>query len=239
MMLNKSLIPLLSLALLFSVRASAQSNMEDVIYMKDGGILRGEIIECTNGASLKIKTAGRNVFVIAMDEVKEIRKEKIPVPRYFKERGYVNHTGIDVLPGRSKATIRFRMENGYQFNSRLSAGLGIGFVLYNDPLNLIPLYLNVKYKLMKANTTPFVFVKGGRSFSILSEADSPIDEHSGGFMLNTGFGLQIDTKNGYGWYINAGYNLDHSNSKQQIFDSRTIVDEISYKRLMFGLGLTF
>ncbi len=217
----------------------AQSGEEDVIYFKNGGILRGEIIEYTGEESLKIKTAGRNVVVVMLGEVQEIRKERVPRRRYFKESGYVNHTGMAFLPGPDATSIRFQMVNGYQFTPKLSAGLGFGLVTYNDPLNLAPLFLDVKYKFLEANTTPFAYFRSGYSFSIMTDDELQVEEHKGGHMLNMGFGLQFDTARGFGWYFTAGYNKDHSGFDQERWDGRIVENDISYRRIQFGFGLSF
>lgn len=224
---------------LFPLFAAAQTGMEDVIYFKNGGILRGEIIEHNGNKSLKIKTVGRNIVVVMLEDVKEIKREKIPVPRYYKESGYVNYTGLDILPGQNTTSVRFRMVNGYQFNPRLSVGVGIGYTSYNDPLNLIPLFLDIKYKFLKANATPFVSFKSGYSFSTWSNEDTQVDAHRGGFMINPGIGLQFETNKGFGWYFTAGYNTDHSYFEQERRNGRIIENDISYRRLLLGFGLSF
>lgn len=218
--------------------ALAQPNEEDVIYFKNGAILRGEIIEHTGEESLKIKTAGRNVVVVMLEEVQEIKKERVPAQQYFKESGYVNYTGMAVLPGLDATSVRFQMVNGYQFSPKFSAGLGFGFTTYSDPLSLAPFFLDVKYKFLKANTTPFVFLKSGYSFSILAD-DIEVEEHRGGYMLNAGFGLQFDTGKGFGWYFTAGYNREHSSFEQERWDGRIVENEITYRRMQFGFGLSF
>ena len=46
----------------------AQSTIETV-YLKNGGLVKGEIIEQVPGQSLKVKTKDGNIFVYQMDEV--------------------------------------------------------------------------------------------------------------------------------------------------------------------------
>jgi len=50
--------------------------MEDVIYLKNGSIIRGSIIELIPKESVKIQTAGGSIFVYGLDEVRKITKEK-------------------------------------------------------------------------------------------------------------------------------------------------------------------
>ncbi|MEX0719865.1 MAG: hypothetical protein WD059_04295 [Balneolaceae bacterium] len=229
--------------LLFPFCLFAQADMEDVIYLKNGGILRGEIIEMKTNNLLKIKTTGRNVIVVLMEDVEEIQKEEIPQPEYFKKTGYVNYTGLDILPGDvNSTTLRYQMVNGYQFSPVFSAGIGIGFTAYNDPLNAIPLFIDLRLKFLKANTSPFVFLKTGYNFSLspdMEETQFPIEDHSGGFLINPGLGIQFDNREGVGWYFNAGFNNDTFTYEQQEWNGRILETELSYKRIHFGFGLVF
>ena len=56
-------------------QASAQQAMEDVIYLKDGSILRGIIIEQIPGKSLKIQMRDGNIFVYDIDKVERMTRE--------------------------------------------------------------------------------------------------------------------------------------------------------------------
>lgn len=239
-MAHKILLPAILLLMAVSSPAEAQSGEEDVIYFKDGGILRGQILERDEqGQSLMIETAGRNIFIVRLEEVQSIGREDVPKPQYFKKSGYMNQTGIDILHGRGRTSVRFQMVNGYQFTPRVSAGFGISLVPYSDPLNLVPFYLDFKVKFLEANTTPFVFLKSGYSISLLSETDIPVESHSGGLMLNPGIGIQFDTGSGFGWYFNAGYNMDHATFDEELWDGRTLENDITYRRVLFGMGVTF
>src|SRR6266536_3025686 len=59
-------------------RPAATQQMEDVGYLKDGGIVRGTIIEQRPGESLRIQASDGNVFRYAMDQIERIAKEPIP-----------------------------------------------------------------------------------------------------------------------------------------------------------------
>ena len=51
--------------------------MEDVVHLKNGGLVRGTIIEQIPGESLKIQTREGNVFVYTMDEIAKMSKEPV------------------------------------------------------------------------------------------------------------------------------------------------------------------
>lgn len=227
--------------LLIPLLTTAQTKSEDVIYLKNGSILRGEILERTDSQTIKIETVGRNVIVVMRQNVQRIGREEIPDPdpQYYKETGYVNNTGIDILTGGGATSVGFRMVNGYRFNPQLSAGLGIGFVLYDDPQNLVPIYLDLKYKLKRANSTPFVFFKTGFSFSVMSDDDLEVVDHDGGFMFSSGVGIQFETSENFGLYFTAGYNLDNSKYELEQWNDDIIETEINYRRLVLGFGFSF
>ncbi len=238
---KKVVVGLFCIIFLFPLWGTAQSNVENVVYLKNGGILRGDIIERIEGEALKIKTAGRNVFVVNLDEIEKIREQKVPAKTYFKKSGYINNTGINLLAGSKTPIVSVRMVNGYQFTPQFSAGLGAGFVLYDDPLNLIPLFVDLKYKFLEANTTPFVSLKGGYSFSVLSDDNegAEIESHSGGLMINPVVGIQFELNSNLGLYLTSGYNIEHASFEQPGWNGRTIKTDIIYRRVQFGVGLTF
>ncbi|MBP7388906.1 MAG: hypothetical protein KA841_00800, partial [Chitinophagales bacterium] len=55
----------------------AQSNFEDVVYLKNGSIIHGMIIEQVTNVSIKIRTGDRNIFVFKIDEIEKITKEEL------------------------------------------------------------------------------------------------------------------------------------------------------------------
>ena len=62
---------------LITTIAFAQSNYQDVVYLKNGSVIRGVIIEQVPNESLKITTTDGNLFVYKIGEVEKIAKEQI------------------------------------------------------------------------------------------------------------------------------------------------------------------
>jgi len=83
-MLHKCLIMLLFLSVFICTDLVAQQNYQDVVYLRNGSIIRGIIIEQIIGKSLKIQTAENNVFVYSLDEVEKITKEQISEKDNYK-----------------------------------------------------------------------------------------------------------------------------------------------------------
>ena len=60
--------------------AFAQGNMQDVVYLKNGSIIRGDIIEMVPSETVKIMTADGCVFIYDFADVEKFTKEK---PMYY------------------------------------------------------------------------------------------------------------------------------------------------------------
>lgn len=217
--------------------AQPESGQGDVVYLKDGSILRGQIVE-NSGDEIKLEMVGRNVLVIKMEEVERLSRDDISSAEHYKSSGYFNHTGMTVLPGTESTTVRFQMVNGYQISPRFSLGLGIGFVPYNDPLGLIPLFMEGRYKFKKANTTPFLFLRTGYNFTILADENRELESHTGGLNLNPGIGLEFHNAS-FGWYLTAGLNVDKASFEEPLWNNRTVVTDLGFRRLQVGIGLMF
>jgi len=61
----------LVLLVFISVIAFGQSNYQDVVYLKNGSIIRGIVIEQIPNKSIKIETSDKSVFVYQMDEIEK------------------------------------------------------------------------------------------------------------------------------------------------------------------------
>lgn len=69
----KNLLTIFFLCFIFN--SNAQSNYDEVLYLKNGSIIRGIIIEQIPNKTIKIQTHDRNVFVYPFEEVEKITKE--------------------------------------------------------------------------------------------------------------------------------------------------------------------
>lgn len=156
-----------------------------------------------------------------------------------RKGGYVLATGLDLLPAQNSSSFRFWIVNGYQLNRKFSAGLGVGFTYYNDPLSMLPLFIDFKYIFPDNNLSPFLFLKSGYNISVLTDTDVNVNSHSGGLMLNPGLGLQFETAGNLAWHINAGFNLDRATYFQPGETFSSIENELNYERLSLGIGLSF
>lgn len=163
--LRHSLFLLLTLAFIFNIRVTAQNKTEDVVYLKNGSIIHGTVLEIIPNQSIKIQTADNNLFIFKMEEVDKITKSSKeyyrennstpPVYKHQKGSGYVNIPEVGYYFGFGDATlsaygqnvgahkndyhaISIRDVNGYRVNSNCIIGLGVGFESYSGDTNYLP-----------------------------------------------------------------------------------------------------
>lgn len=77
------------LGLLVTLCALAQ-DYEEVVYLKNGSIVRGTVIEQVPGESLKIQTSDGSIFVYNMSEVERITKEQKKARQSFSQQAFGN-----------------------------------------------------------------------------------------------------------------------------------------------------
>jgi len=215
---------------LVSTGAIAQTTYEDVLYLKNGSILRGIIIEQVPNESLKIQTKDRNVFVYKMDEVLKIAKEEVPVIKKgrepltkdnIKNHGYINITeivfarnilnndGSEAVTGNSTddlvPSIGVQTVNGYLFNPWFSAGLGIGLHQYSD-LIFVPIFADVRLNFINGPTSPFFSFGVGYSFTAKEIYGYNTNrDYFGGTYFNPAFGIKFNMRKTKGMAFSIGY----------------------------------
>lgn len=192
-----------------------QNNYQDVVYLKNGSVIRGVIIEQVPNKSIKIETAERNVFVFQMDEIERITKEQVSNNQTRKEEqennsglssGYKGMVEFGYQLGYSQQfgmdRISLNIINGCQINPYLSLSLGKGVRYYFDlEAILIPVFGDVRIYFLDNNVSPYVSFGGGYSF------DATKNFRSAGFLLNPNLGISLFVSNRSSINLSVGYEL--------------------------------
>ena len=135
---------LLSLVLvLSSVVMFAQSNMREVVYLKNGSVIKGVILEQVPNESIKVQTADGSVFVYPMADVERITKETVETQvqtqveqnSSFSVNGLMERDGCDlVIRGRELSDEELKAllsEDCYEtyLSARKQFNTGNGFLI--------------------------------------------------------------------------------------------------------------
>jgi len=155
------------------------------------------------------------------------------------QTGYFLQSGIDILPSAgpgSSTTPRVLIVNGHRFTPQTSVGVGIGFTPYNTPLSLIPFFFDFNYRLIKQGISPILFIRAGYNFTVKGDDSFLMDSHTGGLLLHPGIGLEIPIAEQFGLYVSAGYNIDNSSYVFETWGNRTVINDLSYRRVALSIG---
>jgi hypothetical protein len=228
--------------LLFSLEVIAQNNStDDVLYLKNGSIYRGKIVE-KNEKIVKLETYEKNIFAVQLSDIQEIKQEtslKKPAIQY-KEKGFVHYTELGPLAMSNRASngvttsaFSFQTTNGYKFNQYLFTGLGVGADLYAIQ-TFVPIVLSVRGDFTNRGTKiPFYFVEGGYSINATSN-DVAGTTYKGGNTFAVGLGLKILFQENTGFVIGAGYRFQRS---ELVEKTKTTIED--FDRLTLRIGFSF
>ena len=171
----KRIILILAIIIASVSIASAQQYGE-VIYLKNGSIIKGTIVEQTPNESYKIKTADGSLFVYKWSEVSKITKEVIKPTttnstRYQGEIQVGFGAGVGAFPA---DRVYLQTIQGVRVGDHFSVGLGIGLNIivpytftYDLPELYMPIFVNVKgYLPINEQTSLFGSFDIGGSFGL-------------------------------------------------------------------------
>lgn len=247
-------ISLLSLLVFISIFVFSQNNFQDVVFLKNGGIIRGLIIEQTPNVSLKIETSGKNVFVYSIDEIEKITKE-IVENKNAKNGLLKGYKGIAEIAyqmgvGDIKAdNFKFNFINGYQFNPYFSLGLGVGLRIYDNqnfgnrnninPIIAFPIFADFKINFIDNKISPYISVSPGYSHALTHKGD--FDKI--GFLFGVHVGISMKTN--YKSAFNIGFGFERQRATifyYEIYDryNRVPTTSLNYlSTLHINFGFSF
>ena len=164
------------LLFIISVFALSAQNYQEVVYLKNGSVIRGTVIEQQPNVLLKVKTADGSIFVYPMNEVEKITKEEAINRESEKSnrirtdvKGYRGSVEVGTIvnfkaSGISidKGAFSITTSHGYQFNLHLFLGAVIGLDYHAAGGRLfMPLFADVRANFLNRDITPFWGVKIG------------------------------------------------------------------------------
>ncbi len=154
--------------------------MEDVVHLKNGGLVRGIIIEQTPGESLKIQTRDGNVLVYTMDEIAKMSKEPVmEMGRHIgaKKKNPWIAGGLSLLiPGVGQA-YNDQVKKGLTYFGVVIIGIGFMYAANEDD------YRNFRGHTVDPDDDNFIGVAGSICFS-LSYVGSVGDAYSSAKKIN-------------------------------------------------------
>ena len=215
----------------------------DVVYLKNGSIYKGEIIEnSTDG--LKIKTFSQNTIAIKSENIIKQETETYSDNRTIKTRGYFGFISGGILVGSTQNELRTPFstlfENNYRINKYSAIGFATGLEMLNEAT--VPLAINLKgmYPLV-GGTTLFVGGSLGHSYSVEDAKDEvfEITDSRGGFLANAEVGLLFPSYGHLSFFIAAGYRYNELSYTREDWWLTEVDRTIYFNRISLRVGVCF
>lgn len=239
-------------SILFCAQLFSQTlaDFEEVVYLKNGSVIRGIIVEEFPGKSVKIQTREKNLFVYQLDEVEKITRElysgsgATASSSTRKNKGFNAYIdqGLNIWFSGDPYPMNYTsIALGYKVNRVLFIGGGTG-LLARKGFVAVPVFIDTRLTLTKTKVAPLLnFQAGYISPNILDGSRDTyyVNEDSyGGFYFAARPGIGFNLKKDLDLNIYTGYVLG-----SQIVNTSSYYDSDISLGLMhnfnFTVGLKF
>ncbi len=239
----------------------AQRGKKDVVYLKNGSVVRGTIVLQDPGKFIKLKTADNSLWVFKIAEIDSITRLEPVKVKISPKTGYFNLTEIGILAGTFSNATRTPLSlmniSSWYFANGLTAGLGAGVELSRE--SYLPVVADFRYYFRDRRPLPFISLQAGYSIPLggsytqtfyavddrrmspliypgpTPNNNDPINAR-GGFLINPALGIQTPLNENLFLTFSAGYRwMRHSYLRKA--DSYQL--DIDYNRLSLKIGLLF
>jgi hypothetical protein len=217
---------------------------EDVLYLANGCILKGKVIENISGDKTTIKIVGNNIIVVPDSLIKMLLlNQAIPVKEHANIASPVEMTSNVNFYGGSQNSGGFTFITSYRFPFRLSAGAGMGIEWFDH--QQIPFIADIKYCFLKGWWSPYIYTQCGYAVPLSQEGEDEWTENHGGALAGTGVGMRFNFSRRNAVVFSFGYRYQKTETLLNQFPwsstypqyETTRYDE--YKRITFSFGFLF
>jgi hypothetical protein len=237
----KNLIVIVLYLSFVSSTIAQKQKMNDVIYLKDGGLIHGKIIE-NSPDKIKIESCCGNIIVFSQSEVEKIEKETDQkTTKKIKQKGYINFTSMGLLVGSTVnekvAPFSALMEHDYKLNKYFAIGGVFGIELLKEPV--CPIAINLKGFLPLGIGDLFLGTSGGYSLSTENPVEYGIKDGKGGYLFNLEIGYVLPVSDNSGFFTAIGYRYNELNYKMEDWWMNSADRKIYFNRISIRTGINF
>lgn len=232
----------------------------DVIYLKDGNVLKGTILSYQQKESVRLKLLDGETRTISDSDIQKITQERMTeevkepvveaepqrkIPYSFKEKGIYNITFLSMANGKLENEFQFGIGvhnvTGYQFSRLLGIGVGVGidnFSLGSGEV-IYPIYAEARGYFKRKNKSPYYALAAGYGFAFKNE-NQFVTKANGGAMFHPAFGYRFGGTGQGSITIDIGLKLQQASfEKMIVFTGEIETREVLYKRIAVRAGLLF
>lgn len=232
--------------LITGVNLSAQKS-KDVLYLKNGSIIYGKLIEIKDD-QYKMQTSDGSIFIYKTSEVEKFTKE-FP----FFDGRKVEGAGVSLEAGLLIGAQNAEFTAPFSFNFLVGitsstvniTSLGSGVEFFGRPYT--PLFIEYKRILYNRKTSPFFFLRGGavlpfggneRTPSAAYNYNTGPRDYKGGASITFGTGISW-AKQDYETYLSFAYRYAHTSYVQNEYSLGDVTYNNALNRLEIKFGYKF
>lgn len=239
-----------------TLAAQAQKEQEQVLYLKNGSIIRGDLIEQTQDV-VKMRIYGGSVFVFPASDVVKIVSEERFVPQgrrqkgefTIKEHGFYQTLSAGMLFRRyENNNFQARYSAGYHFNRHLAVGLQTGVNSIDFSWNIaqtsLPVMAEVRGYWTKQPFSPYYAAQFGYAFDATQTTDELL-ESKGGVTFSPKIGVQLPSRSNAAFFVEVGYFFQQASFTYRNFWTwpqpidNIVTQNITFQRVAASVGVTF
>ena len=235
------------IVLIFTLFPLSAQKTKDVLYLKNGSIIYGKLIEIV-GDQYKMQTTDGSIFIYSTSDVEKFAKET-PFFDGRKVEGFGFSLEAGILAGAQhtsySAPFSFNFLAGFTSNTKNIISLGSGVEFIGKPFT--PVFLEYKYLMFDRKTTPFIFIRGGALLQIGGNDPESYNNNNndyvpfnykGGGSFTFGSGISW-AKDDFETYLSFAYRYAHTSYQRKEFNRGNITYENSLNRLEIKFGFKF
>ncbi len=252
------MLRILSIAtILFLCTEAIGQQAFDIVYLRNGSIIKGNIIENTL-SGLKVETCCGSVFSFKPDEVLRIERDQGEYPHLYEKGRKDNIENADEISviepfHRSGSMVTFSsgillgsfwnnkqailstlVEYNYRFMPYFATGATVGYEVLNE--STIPIAVNIKALYPVKRHELFIGFSCGYNCSVEKLDMYIYTHHSGGILLNAEAGARFQLSQNNSFFIAAGYRYNELHYKVNDWWLDTFKRTIYFNRFSFRIG---
>lgn len=230
-----------------AVTLSAQKLDRQTVVFDGGSRITGTIL-VDSSDFLKLRISSPQIVTFKKSEISyTVPASGIEKP-FIDMHGYSIRVSASVLTGRNSegnaGNMSFHLSNGYRFRNGISVGLGTGLEVLD--VAVMPIYTDLRYNPLKTRFSPYVWLKSGWSFAFGNHGGGQYyygsyQEARGGFMFNTGAGIELASWRRNAVNIGVGYRYQKIIYRQVNNWMEDMTNELvtNFNRIEVQLGFIF
>lgn len=244
---------------LTTVNTWAQQTREDVVYLENGSVIRGQVMEYDPKGNIKIEIYGGSLLVYKSSEVIKIEKETVKVEGVVavKKEKRPNHkvadTGIygtvsvgtlagfgdwgNFTPG-----ISLKGVAGWYFHRLIGLGGGIGMMNLGGQ-TFVPIFANIRGNFMKSSASLFYDINVGYGIGVVNNLlftqFGQMESAQGGLYLRPSIGVRLPSTRQTHITLDFGYVIQFSSATFRDWNNNPVFEKRTTYRPSLRIGVTF